>query len=96
MSDRVICRALISDLCVAISYPLCNKVLGLQSSYNLAIVTILKHSLDYLQKSSQSSSQVTVSRISDSELTDSQTLDLFISQFCMTPRFNHLRKVMLL
>jgi hypothetical protein len=29
-------------------------------------------------------------------LTDSQTLGLFISKFCMTPRFDHLSKVMLL
>jgi hypothetical protein len=57
---------------------------------------MFKHSLDYLQKSSQSSSHVIVSNISDSELTDSQTLGLFISKFFMTPRFDHLSKVMLL
>jgi hypothetical protein len=57
---------------------------------------MLKHSLDYLQKSSESSPYVTVNKISDSELTDNPTLSPSNSNLCTTLMPDVLNKVILL
>jgi hypothetical protein len=94
--DRPLCREICSQFLVVTRPSLCIKVVALWSSYNLAIATIVKQLLDHGRIQSQSLPNYTVTPYSVHWLTVSLTLDLIISTFYMTPRFNHLSKVELL
>jgi len=78
---------------------LCDRVAIMDSGKIIALDTpkkLVKQLLDHGRIQSQSLPNITVTPYSVHWLTVSLTLDLIISKFYMTPRLNHLSKVILL
>jgi hypothetical protein len=95
-SDRASSEVFSFNFCVTSYQPDYNKVVNLCIGFNSIIETLVIHSLDHAQIGFKTRQNSLSAMFQSFDSTDSQTLGLFFSKFCMILRFNHLSEIVLL
>jgi hypothetical protein len=95
-SDSAFWRASLSIFHVTTRSPVCINIVVQRTSYQFVIKILLSYPLNSSQFDLQVLPVSLVAIIQSAVATDSPTLSPICSKFCMSPRLNHLSKVILL